>query len=281
MINMACEMNKSFYIPEKKNLPIDIEHLSAWYSNLLREVDNAGYSSLEVKLFKDQRNYYGKYFSPESRNFFLRHFAQNLAKTINYLFASGENDVKFLEIGCGCGNQLLLAAFLGAETVGCDIRPDACELINKRKAFYEAQGQKQSLNISLICEDAFKVDWERWGKFDAVNFLFSFNNIQPNEKMLELAAGLLKPGGRIVFQETNQSNYYNWLMRRRDEIAPLEVARALKKLNFRIDLLCGGYALPPVFWRFMPRAILAPADQALCRWLFLSPSYQLMAEKVE
>lgn len=272
-------MSEVLYIPEKKNLPLGREHLSGWYQNLLLEISTAGYATEEIVLLNDRRNYYGKYFSNDSRNFFLRHFAQNLVGAINYLFAAKEESVRFLEIGCGCGNQLLLAALLGAEAVGCDLRPDVCELIKKRKAFYEAQ-TKRALNISLICADALQADWHKQGRFDAVNFLFSFNNLKPNEKMLELAANLLKKGGRIVLQETNQNNYYNRLMRRCDEMTPLAVIRALEKMGFRIDELTGGYVLPPVFWRFMPLQVLTPIDQVLCRCFFLSPSYQLMAEKV-
>ena len=138
----------------------------------------------------------------------------------------------------------------------------------------------RKLNISLICEDVFKGDWDAWEKFDAINFLFSFSDLKPNEKILQLVDRLLKPGGRVVFQETNPSNYYNRIFRKRDAMTPQQVAETLKKYNFRIRSLKGGYTLPPVLWRILPGSILAPIDQFLCSSLFMSPSYHLMAEKI-
>jgi len=271
--------SQTYYIPEKHRLPLNADQLSLWYSNLLSEVSGAGYSDDDIAILKDRRNYYGKYFSEDSRDFFLHHFAGNLTKTIDYLFGPRKNNIRFLEIGCGCGNQLLLMALLGAETVGCDVKKDVCNLVQKRKTFYDDISRRR-LDISLIREDVFNVDWDKLGKFDAVNFLFSFNDLEPNEKMLELIAKLLRPGGRVVFQETNQSNYYNRLFRWRGSMKPQEVIKRLEQLGFRVDLLRGGYAIPPIFWRFMPRNILSRIDRFLCRSLLLSVSYQLMAEKV-
>ncbi len=272
--------NKSaFYFPEKKYFPIDFDKLHVWYANLTLETSKANYTSDDLSLFKDKHNYYGKYFSDKSRVFFLNHFAENLAKTVNYLFDGNQKKLRFLEIGFGCGNQLLLMALLGAEVIGCDIRQDVYNLVKKRKKFYEEiSGRK--LDISLVCEDVFKVDWSNLGTFDAINFLFSFNDLKPNEKILQLVNALLKPGGRVVFQETNPFNYYNRVFRKRDSMTPRQVSETLKKYNFKIYSLKGGYAIPPVFWRFLPRSILTPIDKILCRSLFMSPSYHLMAEKI-
>lgn len=269
----------NFYIPRNDNLPLNINDLSNWYKNLLFEISQGSYSNEALTLLKDKHNYYGKYFNEGTREFFLNHFAKNLAKAINYFFSNNKSQVRFLEIGSGCGNQLLLMALLGSEVVGCDIRKEVCDLVKKRKEFYE-KILKRKLNISIICEDVFKTDWDAFPKFDAVNFLFSFNDIQPNQKMLELVNQLLKPGGRVVFQETNQFNYYNRLFRKRDSITPKQVAKNLRKYKFRIYSLRGGYALPPIFWRFLPSNILSPIDHFLSGSLFLSPSYHLMAEKI-
>lgn len=183
------------------------------------------------------------------------------------------------EIGSGCGNQLLLMAFLGAEVIGCDIRRDVCDLVKKRKEFYEEiSGHK--LHISLICEDVFEVNWDEFPKFDALNFLFSFNDVISSHRLIELITRLIKPGGRSVIQDTNQSNYYNRIFRRRDSMFPQQVAEALERYNFKIHSLKGGYAIPPPLWRMVPRSILSPVDQFMCRSLFMSPSYHLMAEKM-
>ncbi|KON26552.1 hypothetical protein AC481_06975 [miscellaneous Crenarchaeota group archaeon SMTZ-80] len=278
-IAMTYGEKADFYIPNNESLPLNINDLSNWYKNLLSEISQGSYTNEELTLLKDKHNYYGKYFNEGTREFFLNHFAKNLKKAINYFFGNNKSQVRFLEIGSGCGNQLLLTAFLGAEVVGCDIKKEVCDLVKKRKEFYE-KISKRKLNISLICEDVFKIDWDTFPKFDAVNFLFSFNDIQPNQKMLELVNQLLKPGGRAVFQETNQSNYYNRLFRKRDSMTLQQVAKNLKKYKFKISSLRGGYALPPIFWRFLPSNILSPLDHFLSASLFLSPSYQLMAEKV-
>ena len=274
---MIPEHSNSFFIPEKNQIPLGTEEIRQWYHNLIPEIDKADYSSETSSLLSDKHNYYGKYLSENTREFFLNHFGRNLAGTVNYFFAGREN-IRYLEIGCGCGNQLLLMAFLGAKVVGCDMRQDVCDLAERRKKFYEEiSGRK--LNFPLVREDVFQVDWSRWDKFDAINFLFSFNNLQPNEKILELVNRLLKPGGRVVFQETNPSNYYNRVFRKRDSMTPLQVAETLQKYNFKVCSLRGGYAIPPIFWQFLPKSFLTPIDQFLCKSLFLSVSYHLMAEK--
>lgn len=269
----------NFYIPKREDFPLTKDKLNKWYSNLLREVSLNNYPEWASGLLQDKTNYYGKYIDPGTRQFFLNHFARNLAETMAFLIGRSDADYKILEIGSGCGNQLVLMALSGAEVIGCDVRQDVCDLVEKRKKLYEEiSGRK--LNISLVREDVFKINWGQFGKFDAINFLFSFNNLNPNEKMLQLVDMLLKPGGRVVFQETNPSNYYNRIFRKRDAMTPRQVAEALKKINFIIHSLKGGYALPPVFWRILPGNMLAHVDQVLCKSLFMSPSYHLMAEKI-
>ncbi len=271
--------DRLFFLPEKRHLPLRTEQVRQWYYNLIPEIKKANYTSDNLSLLWDKHNYYGKYLSEDTREFFLNHFSRNLAEAINYFFGNHKSPINFLEIGSGCGNQLLLTAFLGAEVVGCDIRYDVCHLVQRRKVFYEDISGR-NLDISLICEDVFKVDWDRWGKFDAINFLFSFNNLQPNREMLQLIDRLLNVGGRVVFQETNQSNYYNRIFRKRDSMLPRELAKGLELYDFRIHSLQGGCAVPPVFWNILPRSITVAVDQILCRSLFMSPSYHLMAEKL-
>jgi len=273
-----AEHSNSFFIPEKSYLPLRTAEVRQLYHNLIPEIGMANYPSDKISLLKDKHNYYGKYLSEDTREFFLNHFGRNLAEAVNFFF-DGRNNVKYLEVGSGCGNQLLLMSFLGAEAIGCDIRGEVCDLVERRKRFYERiSGRK--LDISLLCENVFEVHWHSCGTFDAIYFLFSFNNLQPNEGILELVNRLLKPGGRIVLQETNPSNYYNRIFRNRDSMTPMKIAETLKNNNFKVCSLRGGYAIPPVFWRILPGKILSPVDQLLCRSLFLSVSYHLMAEKM-
>lgn len=227
---MTTTKLNTLYFPGKKALPLVYNDIKRWYGNLLYECAHAGYEKRHVDLLTDVKLYYGKYFSDKTRNFFLHHFGDNLVNTINYLFGQDKENIRFLEIGCGCGNQLILAALLGAEAVGCDIRQDVCDLIYKGK------------NIDLI-------------------------------------SNLLRTGGRAVIQEYNASNYYNRISRSLDALKPSEVMKILKERNFKIFSLKGGYVLPPFFWRFLPKNLLAPIEQMLCSSLFLSLSYHLMAEK--
>lgn len=273
------KLRKQIYFPQLNDLPVNFDKISQWYENLLTEVSYANYLDNDIALLTDTQNYYGKFFSKKSRNFFLHHFSDNLAKTINYLFNRDKKNIRFLEIGCGCGNQLLLSAFLDAEAIGCDIRKDVCSLISKRKEFYEKIAERK-LNISYICDDAFKVDWKKLGKFDAIFMLFSFNYIKPNYKVLELVSNLLNPGGRLVIQDRNVANYYNRIFRKREAMKPREVASALENLDFKISSLRGGYAIPPIFWQFLSNDMLMPIEKLLSKSIFLSVSYHLMAEKL-
>ncbi len=274
---MMSESSSLFFTPERNHIPLKAEDLRQWYHNLVQEIEKADYPPEKLLLLKDKRNYYGKYLSEGTREFFLNHFGRNLLETVNY-FLEGKKNIRYLEVGSGCGNQLLLMAFLGAETYGCDIRQDVSDLAKRRKHFYEKiSGRK--LNISLICKNVFEADWDSLEKFDAINFIFSFNDLKANAKMLELVNHLIKPGGRLVIQDTNPMNYYNRLFRRRGALPPGKVVKILKSYGFKIHSLRGGYVLPPIFWLLLSREILAPIDQILCRSIFLSVSYHLMAEK--
>jgi len=268
-----------FFLPDKSYLPLSNEDLNQWYTNLIPEIEKASYSSDEISLLKDKRNYYGKFFSKDTREFFFNHFGKNLAKGFNYFFGNHKWPIRFLEIGSGCGNQLLLLAFLGADVVGCDIREDVCDLVEKRKGFYEEISEYE-LDISVICDDVFGVDWDQLPKFDAINFLFSFNDVARSHRLLKLVSRVIRPGGRLVIQDTNPSNYYNRIFRRRNALVPLQVTKALELRSFKIHSLQGGYAVPPVFWRILPINIVASIDRTLCKSIFMSPSYQLMAEKM-
>ncbi len=133
---MVSENLNLFFIPKKSNIPISIEEVRQWYHNLVQEIEKANYPPEKLLPLKDMRNYYGKYLSEGTRKFFLNHFGRNLAETVNYFF-DGKKDIRYLEVGSGCGSQLLLMAFLGAEVFGCDIRHDVCDLMEERKLFYE------------------------------------------------------------------------------------------------------------------------------------------------
>lgn len=266
----------SFFLPGESSSVVDGATVKRWYGNLFTEVFEGCYSSCELSLLKDRRNYYGKLFDDKSMVFFLNHFAVNLAESIKHLMMNKKP--RILEIGSGCGNQLLLMSLLGAHMVGCDIRSDVCDLVKKRKQLYEKLSGRE-LNISIICDDVFNIDWDKYGKFDGVNFLFSFNDIKNPYRLMGLVKRLLKPGGRIVLQEANQSNYYNCIFRRRDKLKPKETVAWLKENGFLVCHLDGGYALPPIFWRCFSPEIASRLDRCLTKSLFLSPSYHLIAEK--
>lgn len=274
-------VDNDIYQPKLQDLPFNTLKIGNWYNNLHYEISQAGYLEHDIVLLND-KNYYGKFLQKRSRRFFLHHFGNNLANTINYLFPQTKKNLRFLEIGCGCGNQLLLTSFLGAEVIGCDIRKDVCALINKRKEFYESK-TKRTLNISCICSDVFKVDWENQGKFDAINFLFSFSFLRPNQRILQIVSELLKPGGRLVIQDFNVSNYFNRIFRRSDtkrSMTPNEIIDFLKERGFKIHSLRGGYVLPPIFCNILPKKVALSIEQCFCCAHQLSPSYHLMAEKL-
>ncbi|MFH2138500.1 MAG: methyltransferase domain-containing protein [Candidatus Omnitrophota bacterium] len=275
---MLSTEQTQYYLPDKKDLPLTAQSMSKWYANLLLELSEAGYPEREKLLLKDRRNYYGKYFDDDQRNFFLRHFGYNLNQAINFMMGIEGKRPRILEIGSGCGNQLLLMAMLGAEVVGCDIREDVCDFVKQRKRFYEGlTGRK--LDITLICDDVCAVELEKWGKFDAINFLFSFNDMPGAEKMFKLINDVLRPGGRLVMQETNPLHCYNRVFRRGEDISPHVVVQYLEQLDFNIHSLKGGYALPPVAWKHFSEKVVLATDTFFCKALTLSVSYQLMAEK--
>ena len=88
--------DRLFYLPEKSHLPLRTEDLRQWYHNLILENDKADYPSDTLSLLRDRHNYYGKFLSEGSREFFLNHFGRNLVKAINYFFGNHQNPIRFL-----------------------------------------------------------------------------------------------------------------------------------------------------------------------------------------
>jgi len=71
---------------------------------------------------------------------------------------AGSGHIRILDVGCGFGRFLLEAKVMGADVVGCDLSPEACEFANNRLGIAVHQSEHSPSmrkstpgGISLLC----------------------------------------------------------------------------------------------------------------------------------
>jgi 2-polyprenyl-3-methyl-5-hydroxy-6-metoxy-1,4-benzoquinol methylase len=123
----------------------------------------------------------------------------------------GINRKRILDVGCGWGHFLLMARYAGADVVGCDLSPEACEFANKKLGITVYQSDLSSCISSV-------------GDVDAIVMRDLIEH--PVNPLLDIEAAyqILKPGGLILFLTPNGGE------------AGTDVESAKKWVGFRVDL---------------------------------------------
>ncbi len=114
--------------------------------------------------------------------------------------AAGE---KVLEVGCGMGRHAFYLARRDIKFEGLDLSP---ELIERFRLFDDGR-----YNPKLYVGDILDYSTEFKGRFDAVIGFFMLHHLFSNlPEYFSAMAGMLKPGGRLIFMEPNPYNplYY-------------------------------------------------------------------------
>ena len=124
---------------------------------------------------------------------------------------SGAARMRILDVGCGFGKFLLEARIMGADVVGCDLSPEACDFANNKLGIMVYPSELH-LCSSLI------------GYVDAVVMRDFIEH--PVEPLTEICAALsiLKPGGLLLFYTPNGGE------------AGTNIETASKWVGFRVDL---------------------------------------------
>ena len=126
---------------------------------------------------------------------------------------------RILDVGCGLGNFLLMAKSAGAEVVGCDLSPEACEFTNNRLGITVHQSDLSSCMTFV-------------GDVDAVVMRDLIEH--PVEPLIDIQAActVLKPGGLLLLHTPNGGE------------AGTNVETAKKWVGFRVDLEHLQYVSP-------------------------------------
>jgi SAM-dependent methyltransferase len=117
-------------------------------------------------------------------------------------FARLSPEEKVVEVGCGMGRYTLLLAARGVAVTGLDLSP---VLLERLQAFNAGR-----YPLDVCCGDLEAPPPELSGRFDAVMGFFVLHHVHDVRRALNGVAGLLRPGGRVVFVEPNPFNplYY-------------------------------------------------------------------------
>ena len=107
-------------------------------------------------------------------------------------------DMEVLEIGVGTGRLAARAAPLCARLTGIDISPKTIGRAVENLADHP--------NIHLVCADF--LEYEFQNRFDVIYSSLTMMHIADKAAFLRKAAGLLRPGGRLVLSlDKNQSEF--------------------------------------------------------------------------
>lgn len=118
---------------------------------------------------------------------------------------------RILDVGCGWGNFLLMARSAGAEVIGCDLSPEACDFANNRLGITVHQSNLYSCSSSI-------------GNVDAIVMRDLIEH--PVNPLIDIqaACNILKPGGLLLLHTPNGGE------------AGINIEGAKKWVGFRVDL---------------------------------------------
>jgi len=267
------------WIPKytKYKMQLNTDDLKKWYENI----------SIEYKIIPWSKNYYEKFCNyykeaglisnPLKRNFFHHHYSRTLWIAITNFFSLKKSNIKILDLGCGMGTQSLLFALLGAEVVGIDIDDVALDIFKIRKSFYEKISGRR-LRIIIKHSNAFTFDYEKYGPFDGVYSLFSFNLIQPTRRFMDILCAHLNRGAILLIQDGNKNMWFNRIFRPRKVLSKNELCKEFIRRDIGGIRIIGGYAIPPIFWHFLPNKALKKIDNFLTKFEIFSVSYLYIAK---
>ncbi|MBW8040392.1 MAG: class I SAM-dependent methyltransferase [Planctomycetes bacterium] len=123
----------------------------------------------------------------------------------------GINGKRILDVGCGLGDFLLMARSAGANVVGCDLSPEACEFAENRLGITVHKSELHSCSSSI-------------GNVDAVVMKDLIEHPVNPLINIQVAYSILKPGGLLLLHTPNGGE------------AGTNVETAKKWVGFRVDL---------------------------------------------
>lgn len=206
-----CESKNKVFFKRPDNLPVSFcENCETWYINQIP-------STSEINSFYN--GYYYSHRPMELTQKAVDKMIKKASKTalVNWHLQailrlhSGPDPIRILEVGCGIGQFLLEAKSLGADVIGCDLSPEACDFVNNNLGITVFQSELH------LCASAI-------GQVDAIVMRDFIEH--PVKPMIDIKAaiGILKPRGSLLFHTPNGGEAGTTLM------------TAHKWVGFRVDL---------------------------------------------
>jgi len=253
-----------------------LETVEQFYSLLLDEIAEVGYSSQELSLLWDQTGYYGRYLNMDVRNYFIQTVMPHIAQAILYFELNKRENVTMLDLGCGLGMQSLIFAGLGAKVKGVDKSERCISLCWKRKAHYEKK-LKTSLDIDFQQRDFGASHSKSFrAQFDCAFSMSAFSYMRPAERTVSLLTSILKRDAQIYLYEAN-SAYLLRLLKSWSEIRiPKDIVNLFENEGYHLDFLYGGCAISRWFWSLPSlNCLMVALNELMRKSLHLSFNYVL------
>lgn len=111
---------------------------------------------------------------------------------------------KILEVGCGCGTEVLWFAQCGASVVGADLNVGRLNVTKERCMYIKKN--IMPINAEFTHQNIFELSPSPEGDFDMIWMEQAFHHIEPREILPEKINSLLRPGGSITICEANAYN---------------------------------------------------------------------------
>jgi len=273
--NSMIKSNHDLAVPlGRDNISVS---LWEWYKNIEKELS---IEYLPEREADKMREYYEEagLLASWKVDFFRRHFCETFVRASEFLL-NERSQPHILDLGCGTGSQAIFLALMGAKVTGLDMDGAALEILRKRKAMYEELSGK-TLNIELMEQSAFDVDYSLLAPIDGVYSMFAFNMMQPSGRLLDALKPGLSADARIAIIDGNSASWLPLVMRsrRRPVWSPQEFSARLMAAGFTIHEHLGGVAIPAPFWKVSPN-FMTPLDDLLNRNWFFPISHQILAER--
>jgi SAM-dependent methyltransferase len=207
------------------------------------------------------------YDGPKGNNALIQRMRETVWKALSEQCRPG---ARLLDLGCGTGLDAAELARRGYQVVATDWSPQMVERTRERA---RAAGLDDRLSAEQI--GIHEIERLHGQQFDAIYSNFGPLNCVPDLAAASRAcAGLLRPGGRLVFSVIGRVcpwEYAYYMLRRRPERARVRGTRGVVPVGMNGHTIWAFYYTPREFYQAFAGDFALSCYQALS--LFLPPPY--------